>query len=309
MDESKFVPERLDEWAYWITEREKIRVRKEKDAGQKGPPYHKDPVMANTRWCNVRRMDDRVSLWLLDNWYPGDDIINPKSALLAGLLGRMINQPETLAYITGGEPFTRFDYDRYLERMYEVKASGKPVFTGAYIINGASGGPKIEQVLGAIRRAAERIGADKQARCYVNRASMQATAESLHELPGVGSFIAGQVVADLRHVLEGSWGDKMTWAPVGPGSSRGMKYLLGQISAVGTAGRGNDMGQKEFLSNLRKLIRVAREHPKVGPIFEERELEAQDIQSSLCELGKYIRIKYKAGRAKNPYPPKPRKGR
>lgn len=299
---NRFVPERINEWAYWINEREK--VRRAKESGKK-PPYTKDPVIANTRWCNVRRMDDKVSKWMLENWYLPDGYAEPRTALIAALLARMVNKPETLHAITGGNRFRKWDYDRAYEAMYKIKNSGVVVFTNAYIINGASGGPKIDQVLGAIDLCAQK--ADKVARRFVHPASLRQTAEALHDLPGVGSFISGQVVADLRWVLgdveDGWWADRMDWAPPGPGSSRGMKYLLGKASAADMAGRGKDLSAKEFLPALRDLIELAQRHKIVGPIFEERKLEAHDIQNTLCETSKYVRIKYGVGRAKNQYDP------
>lgn len=300
-----FVEERIGEWAYWIKAREQIRQRRE--AG-KPPPWHTDPVMATTRWCNVRRMDDKVSVWMMDNWFsPGD--MYPREAIIAGLMARMINKPETLSYLTDGKPYSSWDYKKFYKRMYEVKASGETVFTNAYIINGASGGPKIDQVLNAIDTAYKMVAKDPRAPRLVVPVSMQQTALKLHCLPGVGSFISGQVVADLRWVLGevseqedyGWWQDRMTWAPPGPGSSRGMKYLLGEISADGTVGRGADMNEKQFLKALRALIAIAQKHPKVGPIFKERRLEAHDIQNTLCETSKFIRVSYGLGRPKNFY--------
>jgi hypothetical protein len=258
--------------------------------------------MAGTRWCNVRRMDDKVSVWLMEHWYPTvmDGKTTPRQVVCAALAARMINRTDTLAHITGGKPYQGWDYERYLQRMYEVKASGEPVFTNAYIINGASGGPKIEQVLDAIQKCY-----DTKPFHYMDVYSMQNTAKALHSLPGIGGFMAGQVVADLRWVVSAPayWLDRMHWAPPGPGSSRGMKYLLGMSSAADMTGRGRDLTEKQFLAKLPALINLARRHPKVGPVFRERKLEAHDIQNTLCELGKYIRVK-NGGHAKNSYPPK-----
>lgn len=311
MIDSKYAPfidERIEEWAYWITEREEMRKRKEKNKDQTRTVFSPDPVMAGTRWCNVRRMDDKVSRWLIDHWYPqptqADNWLEiaPNLLMVSALAARMINRTETLSHITGGNRFSKWNYETFRKRMYEVKESGEPVFTNAYIINGASGGPKIEQVLNAIQKCYE----TKPFR-YIEVESLQHTANGLHDLPGVGSFIAGQVVADLRWVLDEPtyWQDRMTWAPPGPGSSRGMKYLLGMSSASDMTGRGKDLSEKQFLIYLPRLIAIARKHPKVRKVFEERKLEAHDIQNTLCELGKFIRVK-NGGHAKNGYPPKSR---
>ena len=46
---------------YWVAERERIRVRKE--SGQPFP-WTDDPILATYRFCNVRREDDRVTIWV-----------------------------------------------------------------------------------------------------------------------------------------------------------------------------------------------------------------------------------------------------
>lgn len=299
-DYGSFVPERIDtEWAYWVNEREKVRLLKESG---KEPPWTNDPIIANNRFCSVRRMDDKVSKWMLEHWFLPDGYAEPRTALIAGLLARMINKPETLAALTGGKRFTKFDYDRAYKAMYTIKTTGAVVFTNAYIINGASGGPKIDQVLNAIRDCHDR--ADKNASQFIVPESMEQTAAKISGLRGVGSFISGQVVADLRHVLgtpeDGWWADRMTWAPPGPGSSRGLKYLLGG-SAADTVGRGSDMKPKQFLPALRQLIDIARVHPLTAKVFRARKLEAHDIQNTLCETSKFVRVKHGLGRAKNKY--------
>lgn len=295
-----FIPERIEQWAYWCSEREAMRRRKAKGGSY---PFSADPVMANTRWCNVRRLDDKVSQWLLHEWYPDPveaDAMPARQLMACALAARMINRTATLSHITGGNRFNGWNYDRFLRRMYEVKASGEPVFTNAYIINGASGGPKIEQVLNAI----EKCFTTKPFH-YLDTSRMYKTATHLHSLPGIGGFMAGQVVADLRWVLpnEDNWADRMVWAPPGPGSSRGMKYLLGLSAPNDMAGRGKDLTEKQFLQHLPTLIYIAKRHPIVGPIFKDRRLEAHDLQNTLCELGKYIRVK-NGGHAKNHYPSK-----
>lgn len=301
-DTAPFIPERIEEWAYWITEREVMR--KSKAAGRE-PPHSKDPHMAYTRYCNVRRMDDKVSQWLVDNWYPDEETAAawadalPWLLVVSAILARTINRPETLTAITGGNSFSKWDPEHFRKVMQGIKASGKPVFTGVYIINAAAGGDKIDLVL----RSMDRCYKTKPFH-FLDPYSMRNTARSLHSLEGIGGFMAGQVVADLRWVLRrpGYWADRMTWAPPGPGSSKGMKYLLGLSSRHEMDGRGKDLSEKQFLQFLPRLIEIAQKHPKVGKVFRERNLEAHDIQNTLCELSKYIRVK-NGGRGKNPYPP------
>src|SRR5690606_38730868 len=78
-------------WA-WVRKREAIRVRKE--AGQE-PPYTDDPILRAFRFCNVRREDDRVTVWIRDHIRrPYAD--HPHLWFML-CIARQINWPETLA--------------------------------------------------------------------------------------------------------------------------------------------------------------------------------------------------------------------
>lgn len=296
-----FIPERIEQWAYWCSEREAMRRRKAKGGSY---PFSADPVMANTRWCNVRRLDDKVSQWLLHEWYPDPveaDAMPRRLLVVSAMLARTVNRIETLSAITGGNSrFSRWDPKHFGKVMHDIKASGKPVFTGVYIVNAAAGGDKIDLVL----RSMDRCYNTKPFH-FLDTDSMQRTAKNMQSLEGVGGFMSGQFVADLRWVLDEPtyWADRMTWSSPGPGSSKGMRYLLGLLSPNEMDGRGKDMTEQQFLHYIPMLIYVAKRHPIVGPIFKERRLENVDIQSTLCELSKYVRIK-SGGRGKNPYPPK-----
>src|SRR5690349_5115423 len=89
---------------HWITEREHVRVAREEG---KRKPWADNPIIRNYRFCNARRMDDKVSRWLRDSWY--DDTQDAQTLLIAAALARMINWPESLSLITKGEKFT-LDY-------------------------------------------------------------------------------------------------------------------------------------------------------------------------------------------------------
>jgi hypothetical protein len=312
-----FDPVRVEHWAVWIYLRELIRKRRE--SGRPAPWLTaKDvpagyeslsnraltlDVMRNTRFCNVRRMDDKVSRWLIDRWY--DPNLPPSDLVIAALMARMINKPETLTEINQGDPFNGFYHNLFLRRLQAIKDRGDTVFTSAYIINAAGGGSKIRYVMEGINNAYQAMQKSKLgAAVYLDATSMENTWQSLQSIQGVGSFIAGQVVADLRHVyradVAGYWLDALTWAPPGPGSSKGMRYLLGNLGPSDLDGRGKDMRANEFLPHLQALVVLARKHRLTKPIFLDRGLEAHDIQNTLCETSKFVRVAH-GGHAKNQY--------
>jgi len=113
---------------YWITERE--RLRKVKEGG--GPkPWTADPLLRDFRWCNVRRMDDRVSRELFERWYPTQSTPG-ETDLTYALFARLINWPEAVDEVVG-------HLDSVRPILLERAARGQKVFTGAYVVPGVPG--------------------------------------------------------------------------------------------------------------------------------------------------------------------------
>lgn len=279
----------LKQAAYWIKEREAIRRKKESG---KPPPWTDNPLMAGTRWCCVRRMDDKVSRWLMENYYRKDMAI--KQAVLAATMARLINRPETLIKLCP-KGFGRFNQTHFSTILANMRSSGEQIFTGVYIINGANanGRSKAQLVMDNLQDMSDKLRPED-----INVYSMQETHRNLMRFQGLGSFIAGQVVADLRHVLNGRgyWEDHMDWAPQGPGSSRGLNYVFDTP--------GFRMNQESFLARMTVYRDAVLKDPGVRAVAEDRGLEAHDWQNTLCEVGKWARLQ-QGGRSKNRYSAKP----
>lgn len=252
---------------YWIEERERVRTRR---AAGWSRPWTMDPILQRYRFCNVRRMDDRVSRWLLDHWYtPHRDHPNLLSAVA---LARFFNLPrslEPLTMLVFGKGWPAARMKKVLRRLRE---EGGPIFNAAYMVRGNDGADKIDSVLDA------NVGALRKARVVIDLTSMRVTHERIAAVYGFGSFMAGQVVADLRHAMTGTWADRHTWAPLGPGSARGLIRLLG-----------SDKGTME------QAIQMMR---STLPFVITTRLEAMDYQNCLCEWDKYERCLHGEGRPK-----------
>ncbi|ULQ48372.1 hypothetical protein JN531_017210 (plasmid) [Flagellatimonas centrodinii] len=260
----------------WIHEREAIRKRR---AAGEPWPWTDDPFLRAYRWCNVRRMDDRVSRALFERWYrPGSGV---REDLHRALLGRLVNWPDSLDEIGSG-----------LENARAVLASraatGAKVWTGAYVVPGVQGQAKVDSICDLV----DRVVADGD---RVVRSTMRSTWRELVRFDGMGSFLAGQVVADLAHLPLGArWPDVTTWAPIGPGSARGINRLRG-------IPKDKPVPQEQFEQLLPDLIGVVR--PLIGEIWIDRGLHAMDIQNCLCEYDKYRRLQLGEGTVRARYVP------
>lgn len=267
-------PAVLDTLKYWISERESIRNKKEANHPK---PWTTDPIFQQYKFCNVHREDDFVTRWFHANWRAERYWHHP-NFVPAIILGRTINWPVTLSSIGFPEEWDTRAMKEIMDAMMERK---EKVYTGAYMITaGPPGVKKNDWVLGNALSYYK-----NPPKIYRN--SMRLTWEGIIDsgYPCVGPFIAGQVIADLKftyHLQDaGDWWD---WAPLGPGSARGLNRLFGR--KVGQA--------LTQMQGLRDMLEVKK--------ALEIELSLQDVQNCLCELDKYMRVKLGQGKPRSSYP-------
>ncbi len=268
---------------YWIREREFIRRRKGKGLPK---PWTQDPILQEYKFCNVRRMDDRVSEWLLSNWY--EPYYNHPNMLLACLLARQFNKIETLQLIGFPEKWNPKKLEKVLRR---EKEEGLRLFSAAYMITGTISNCKIDQVINRVATPIHEASKGKYKKELNDFTSLESLICNLKPFAGMGSFIAGQVVSDLRWAVRGSWKDRHTWAPMGTGSSRGVCRLLGLDVK-------HRIHRDTFEKGFQKAKKVVKK--KLPRIYQR--LEAIDIQNCLCEFDKYERTRLGEGRPKQKYP-------
>ncbi|MFC6282200.1 MULTISPECIES: nucleotide kinase domain-containing protein [Polaromonas] len=271
----------LEHMVQWITEREAIRKRKEQGLPK---PWTENRFLRDFRWCNVRRMDDRVSVALMANWYPLQG--KPETQLVAAVLARLVNWPASLDDITGPQRFDISHLERARAKLAYRATMGWKVFTGAYVVPGVPGRNKVDSVCDLadlVASQASSILAD----------SMAGTWAKLIKIDGLGSFLAGQIVADLAHLSAGQqWHDASTWAPLGPGSARGMNRLMGRP-------KDKAISQDQFNAELPALMEVLK--PLIRDIYLDRNLHGFDFQNDLCEYDKFRRLMLGEGQVRSRY--------
>lgn len=271
----------FDRLAYWIVERETIRLKKE--AGEP-TPFTDDPILQTYRFCNVRRMDDRVSQWLLKNWY--EPYFDHPNMLWAASVARFFNLPPTLDEITALVFRIRDKPDwTGIKKTIRKLKKRQTVFNAAYMVRGNDGRDKVASTIDyTIKKL-------KQSPAWLDVSSIQKSVAGLSDCYGFGSFMAGQVIADLRWAISGSWLDRNTWAAIGPGSRKGMNLILGRPIT-------QPMKQDEFTIELQILTDQLND---ALPKSITDRLEAIDIQNTCCEIFKYSKC-LAGGRAKQTYP-------
>lgn len=270
---------------YWIKEREKIREKKELGWAK---PWTEDPVLQSYKFCNVRREDDRVTKWIKTNWRdPYKDNVNMYFAMC---VARLFNWPDTLDAI--GFPKV-LNWDRHKEQWRTIlkhrRDKGVKIFTGAYLVS--TNGVKMDKIDYILDRVLTPIWERALSPVQLSvTMTCQEYWEYLLQFDGLGSFMAGQIVADLKYIdpiLEKAT-DWMDWAPLGPGSIRGLNRFFGRDVK-------KSISQEKGLAEIRYIKQLIKERLDL-------DLPAHDVQNCLCETDKFIRLKKGEGKTRSTYP-------
>lgn len=282
---------------HWVREREAVRLRREQgDAA----PWTDDPIIGKFRFCNVRREDDIVTIWVRENIR--EPFADDPNLWFMLAIARWINWPDTLDELIkagyGAWPSdVRFAPERLADILHRREARGDKVFTGAYTINAPAtkGASKIDYVanvvLGEPWKAREKFAAFLAG--HLGTPSLRNAHSALMKYQGWGEFMAYQVVVDWRFTryLRSAL-DISNWAAAGPGTVRGLNRL---------AGRRTDqkLEQWKALHEMRALYETLPTETGVAMDFS-------DIPNVLCETDKYIRVMNGEGAPRALYKPSPK---
>ena len=275
--------ENLDKLVYWITEREKIRLAKE--AGQP-KPWSSDPVFQQVYFCNVNREHDRVTKFIR-NFYRFNARGIKSDFELNIALARLINWPQSLRGLGRILPD---DFESIEETLTGWQDAGFKVFGDAYIVStNGHAVPKAQYLCRNLLPAAH--GAITAGISAIRGPSLALAHAALMRANGLGSFLAAQIVADLKYTKghpltnAGDWG---SWCAPGPGSIRGLAWL--------------GMTKEDFIT---KVLRVRVALVESEQLTDEAEgwlVDLQNLQNCLCEFDKFMRVSNGTGRSKRRYP-------
>lgn len=265
----------------------------------KPAPWTSNPILQKYRFCNVYRELDRTTKHIREQWAPRHA---PEHVWFAMAVARLLNWPDSLDALGDVDGWVPSRFLRILEKR---QAEGQQVFGAAYIVstNGQSV-PKLrylaEQVLTPMWKDRVRI----QPR---DGTTLDEFHKRLMLYQGMGSFMAAQVVADVKNTRGAGLDPRLTldwwtWAAPGPGSMRGLNRLLGN-GASKTGIRPNDF--LAYLNELQQYVNTTMH------AMGFRMMCAQDLQNCLCEFDKYERVRLGEGTPKQlftPYQPQQEQG-
>lgn len=266
---------------YFINEREAVRTRKVSGMPK---PWTEDNILQSYRFCNISREDDKETIWIREHWrnpHCGD-----KYLVFAMALARLINWHPTLEQI--GYP-TKWRPIHFKDVCHSRQILGEKVFTGAYIVS--TNGRSMDKVDYIANLVLTPLWESRQFIAPQAGDTLAIAHARLMQFDGLGSFMAAQVIADVKNtegqVLHAA-PDWWTWAASGPGSRRGLNRALGYDVT-------SPWREAHWLTNLRTLYDMVKSKLP-------NNLCMQDFQNCLCEFDKYERVRLGEGRPRSTYP-------
>lgn len=295
MDE--MIKENADLFFYWMNERHRIYLRKE--TGDPWP-WTADPILQKYKFTNVYRNYDAVTkelhrLCRFEHYRKTKKSGDAMALLLFRIvLFRMFNLPGT--YLRLHERGLTSVWKKSVAKalLHRVAKSKKQVFTGAYIItNNGSNEPKIDLVCNAVTH----VWQARKALYYdiYEVGNLEQACKYMTEYPMIGSFIAYEMVTDFRWTpILSHAGDIMDWANPGPGARRGLSRIwYDDPHHKGTT--------RSCIDRMKDLLKLSQKRGKLKNHMEP--LEMRDIEHSLCEFDKYMRVRNGEGRPRSIYKP------
>lgn len=279
-------------------------------AARPSGPLTLDPVLGEFRFCNVFRELDRVTVWVREN--VREPFADHPNLWLMLAIARTINWPDTLAFLfeRGAMP-NNLDWtpDLLTAGLQDYAATGAKVYTGAYMIR-AESDPNKEWFSWTKHRYIAEIVIGRLWEDRANWEEFLTTDDpnnqllrlqdvwELFQTPryiGWGPFMAYEVVTDLRHTryLRNA-PDIYTWANAGPGAIRGLNRLHGRPLK-------GSIPRAQSNAEMKALLDDAP--ARLPAWFPAGDLEMRDIEHSLCEVDKWLRVKEGDGKPRAKYVP------
>jgi hypothetical protein len=264
-------------WRFAAARHEVYQARLRGDAA----PWTADPILATYRFTNCYRAADRVSQYLIKEViYRGSQ--DADEVLFRILLFKFFNRISTwelLLSAFGELTWATFRLDRYDQLLIKALSRGEPIYSAAYIIPSPN--------LGAPRKHTNHLVLlehmlHEGLHCRLEAsASMREAFDVLSSYPGIGDFLAFQLLIDINYSAVIDF-DEMDFVVPGPGAKDGLRKCFG----LGVRGIEAEL--------IRCMSDTQTEHfARLGLRFgglNGRRLQLIDCQNLFCEVDKYARL-------------------
>lgn len=248
-------------------------------------PWTKDPIINKYKFTNAYRAADRVSQYLIKNVIYNTELPSlPNEILFRILLFKLFNKIETWELLKSnlGNPiYEEYNFNRYNDVLTKAITSGKAIYSAAYIMPSVRFGyaRKHSNHLKLIEHIFETNAAAR----LMETKRMQQAFEIIKNFPGLGDFLAYQLLIDINYSTILNFSESEFVVP-GPGAKGGISKCFsntGGLSNVEIIKLMTDNQEQEF--------------ERLGLTFKTlwgRNLQLIDCQNLFCEVDKYSRVKH-----------------
>lgn len=266
---------------YFAFLRERYRILLARRAGQ-APPWTADPILQAWRFCNVRREDDKVTVWFRENIR--DPLKDRPEVIFATIAFRWFNTIEAgkvlKPWLVNGQ-WRRWSIQEELEILMN---DGVSIFTGAFMINSRPGVRKHIDVLDNLDWVIGNTHSPFFGHGLTEPKTKAGMMDFVLTVPRLGNFAAYQVVVDLQYTyLLKDAPDLNTFTVAGPGCAKGIG-----LCAYDDAEHfkyGSKVHQEVMLAFMRSCLAQSRK-PEFWP-SEWPAFYLSDIENGFCEYAKW----------------------
>lgn len=295
----------LELFVHWITERYKIHLKK--DVFHEERPWTTDPILDNYRFTNVRREQDRQSIYLIDNIVNNDNLTLEEKVINC-IMFRCWNVWESMKLLGGPwkkESLLNGSALLTARTVYTQISQDEPRhgwFTKVFFTSGVKLGMKNllgvkNFVLGVFDIAQWVISHDIANKVLQSESQLEAF-NILKSIPGIANFLGYQIFVDCTYIPEFQFSEN-EFTIAGPGCKKGLNRLF--MNCDGMTSEESVFWLRDNLTTIAPQL-----DPKTLMVDlpeEERFLSVMSLENCLCEFSKYHRAYHKESRPKNKYVP------
>ncbi len=270
--------------AFWsfAAERQAIFWRR---MSQANPPWTNDPILGTFKFTNVYRASDRVSQYLIQNViYAGNQ--NVDEVAFRVLLFKLFNKIQTwelLEHALGPIKTTTFSAETCDRALTDALASGRPIYSAAYIMPSGSRTFRTERKHTAHLQVLQYMMNDGLPRKIAACRTLQGLFTLLRSYPLLGDFLAYQYAVDLNYSDVINFEESEFVVP-GPGARSGIAKCFSERT-------------KHSDGDIIRMVTMHQEEEfrSRGIHFQwlgKRKLQLIDVQNLFCEIDKYARVRF-----------------
>lgn len=250
-------------------------------------PWSSDSIINKYRFTNVYRASDRVSQYLISRVIYDKTLPNsPKEILFRIFLFKLFNKIETWELLTsriGPLVFEDYNFKKYDTILSKANTSGIRIYSAAYIMPSGKSHFGYERKHSNHLKLVELIIKGHTHDRLMQAKTMQEAFELVKTFPGLGDFLAYQLLIDINYspILNFSESD---FVVPGPGAKGGIGKCF-----LDTGGLSN-VDVIKFMTDRQEM-----EFERLGLDFKNlwgRRLQLIDCQNIFCEVDKYARVKH-----------------